>query len=638
MKYFLFYCFLFSCLACSEQQNSSTKPTKQVASYTIDDFYNNESIGGGAWNSTANKLLIHSNKTGIYNVYEIDVETGEQTAITSSEEESFFALGYVPNTNDILYTADKGGNEIDHIYLQTEDGSTKDLTPGDNVKANFYGFKDDDSAFYFTTNERDARYFDLYKMDVENWESELVYQNNEGYGIGTISDNEEYLTVSQPITTSENELYLVNLESGERTELSSNDQAGSYSAETFSKDGNWLYYTTNADNDFEYLKRYNLATKESETIFETNWDVSYTTFSKNEKYRAIATNEDAKTTIQLFDDEWKKIASPEVEGGEISSVRFSDDENKIRLTVSSSDAPTNIYTYSIESRNLKALTNTLNPDINRDDLVKSEVVRFQSFDGLEIPAIYYKPHQAFADEPVPALVLVHGGPGGQSRQSYSPLTQYLVNHGYAVLAVNNRGSSGYGKAFYEMDDRNHGDKDLKDCIAGKDWLAKQNYIDADKIGIIGGSYGGYMVMAALTFAPEEFAVGVNIFGVTNWLRTLQSIPPWWESFKIALYKELGDPNTQDSVRLREISPLFHTELVTKPLLVLQGANDPRVLQVESDEIVEAVKANGVPVEYIIFEDEGHGFVKKENEKEGYSKILEFLDQYLKGENTVEGKE
>jgi dipeptidyl aminopeptidase/acylaminoacyl peptidase len=226
-------------------------------------------------------------------------------------------------------------------------------------------------------------------------------------------------------------------------------------------------------------------------------------------------------------------------------------------------------------------------------------------------------------------VWVHGGPGGQSRLNYSALIQYLVNHGYAVLAVNNRGSSGYGKKFNHLDDKNHGDKDLKDCVEGKDYLASTGVVDMDRVGIIGGSYGGYMVMAALAFEPEAFDVGVNIFGVTNWLRTLRSIPPYWESFRNALYDELGDPHSQDSVRLRQISPLFHAENVIKPLMVLQGANDVRVLQVESDEIVEAVKENGVPVVYVVFDDEGHGFRKKENEIEGYGQILEFLDANLK---------
>jgi len=277
------------------------------------------------------------------------------------------------------------------------------------------------------------------------------------------------------------------------------------------------------------------------------------------------------------------------------------------------------------------LTHSLNKEINENDLVAGEVIRYPSFDGLEIPAILYKPHEASARNKVPALLLIHGGPGGQSRLGFSSTTQYLVNHGYTVLAVNNRGSSGYGKTFYNLDNQRHGEDDLMDCVKAKDFLTGLGYVDMDKVGIIGGSYGGYMTLAALTFQPEEFAVGVDLFGISNWVRTLKSTPPYWEAFRKALYDELGDPFTADSVRLYRISPLFHADQITKPLMVLQGANDPRVLKVESDEIVAAVEANGVPVEYVVFEDEGHGFVKKENQIEAWGQILLFLDKYLKGE-------
>jgi len=280
---------------------------------------------------------------------------------------------------------------------------------------------------------------------------------------------------------------------------------------------------------------------------------------------------------------------------------------------------------------LKQLTSTLNPEINSDHLVDAQVVRFKSFDGVEVPAIYYKPKQAGKDNKVPALIWVHGGPGGQSRVGYSNTIQYFVNHGYAILAVNNRGSSGYGKTFYKMDNRNHGDKDLKDCVWGKRWLAQQNYIDSTKVGIYGGSYGGFMSLAGIIQSPNEFAVGVYVCGVTNWIRTLRSIPPYWESYRKALYDEMGDPGTADSVRLKNISPLFNTDKIKTPLLVLQGANDPRVLQVESDEIVAGAKKNGTPVEYVLFPDEGHGFMKKENQVKAASETLKFLNKYLKKE-------
>jgi dipeptidyl aminopeptidase/acylaminoacyl peptidase len=230
---------------------------------------------------------------------------------------------------------------------------------------------------------------------------------------------------------------------------------------------------------------------------------------------------------------------------------------------------------------------------------------------------------------VPALVSVHGGPGGQSQVRYSALTQALVNHGYAVYEINNRGSSGYGKTFYAMDDRKHGDADLGDVVASKGMLEATGYIDPSRIGIIGGSYGGYMVLAALTLRPDAFQAGVDLFGISNWPRTLLSMPPWWGAVRDALIAEIGDPET-DAARLRRISPLFNADRIRAPLMVLQGANDPRVLKIESDEIVAAAKKNGVAVEYIVFPDEGHGFVKKENEIKGYGAVLAFLDRYLKG--------
>ena len=196
-----------------------------------------------------------------------------------------------------------------------------------------------------------------------------------------------------------------------------------------------------------------------------------------------------------------------------------------------------------------------------------------------------------------------------------------------VYDINNRGSSGYGKSFFALDDRKHGEADLADVVASKQMLVDTGYVDPGRVGIIGGSYGGYMVLAALAFRPDVFDVGVNIFGVSNWLRTLQSMPAWWGAERDALFAELGNPAT-DEERLRRISPLFHAERIKRPMIVLQGANDPRVLQVESDEIVAAVKKNNVPVEYIVFPDEGHGFVKRENEIRGYKAILNFLDTHL----------
>jgi len=601
-------------------------PTK----YSIEQFYQNNRIGGGSFSDDETKLLVRSDESGIFNVYEIDIVSGVKTQKTFSEKESYFAIDYLPGTNQILFSADKGGDELNHIYLMNEDGATTDLTPGENEKARFAGWSKDKKSMYFISNKRNPKFFDFYKMNIETWESEMLYQNDNGINISNMSEDETWFAFSQTITTSENKLFLTNRIDNSTIELS--EESGSYNASGFSKDNKYFFFITDVDKEFSYLVKYNIETGEKEVLFETNWDVMYSYLSENERYRVIAINEDGKNNLFIKDlVNNSDVYFPEIPDGDIKGVSFSESEEKIRLTIGTSKSPDNIYFYNMGSQELKKLTETLNPVINANDMVAAEVVRYPSFDGLEIPAIYYKPIDASKRNKVPALVWVHGGPGGQSRTGYSSFIQYLVNHGYAILAVNNRGSSGYGKTFYKMDDLNHGDKDLKDCIWGKKWLQAQDYIDAEKIGIIGGSYGGYMTMAAMTFTPDEFKVGVNIFGVTNWLRTLKSIPPYWESFRNALYKELGDPTTTDSVRLYEISPVFHAHKVKNPVMVLQGANDPRVLKIESDEIVAGIEANGITVEYVVFDDEGHGFRKKENEIEGYRKVLTFLETYLKGE-------
>ncbi len=624
MKKSIFFLMLV-CLPVWAQQD-----TTSVKEYTIEQFYGNTRVGGGVFSEDENKLLMSSDESGIFNVYEINIDNGNKTQVTNSKEDSYFAIDYVPGSNNILYSADKGGNEISHIYLLERSGKTKDLTPGENEKAMFGGWSDDKKSMIYLSNKRDPQFFDVYKMDIGIWEPQMIYQNDKGFQLEGISHKENLLVLSQPITTSENKLFLYNREKDSMEEISS--EKGSYSASGFSKDDQFLYYITDIGKEYAYLVEYNLETGVKNTLYETDWDVMYSNLSENDKYRVIAINEDGKNQIIVTNNQTgKEINLPRVPGADIKAVNFSDSENLMRLTIGTPKTPNNLYVYDFRTNELKKLTNTLNSDIDPEDLVASEVVRYESFDGLEIPAIYYKPHQASKNNKVPALVWVHGGPGGQSRTGYSALIQYLVNHGYAVLAVNNRGSSGYGKTFYKMDDKKHGEEDLKDVIWGKKWLQEQDYIDENSIGIIGGSYGGYMTMAAMTFEPEEFDAGVNLFGVTNWLRTLKSIPPYWEAFKTALYEEMGDPGTKDSIALYNKSPLFHADQVKNPVMVLQGANDPRVLQVESDEIVAELKKNNVPVEYVIFEDEGHGFIKKENEIKGYKQILAFLDKYLKDE-------
>ncbi|MFL7031813.1 alpha/beta hydrolase family protein [Vibrio cyclitrophicus] len=321
-----------------------------------------------------------------------------------------------------------------------------------------------------------------------------------------------------------------------------------------------------------------------------------------------------------------ELQLPTLPSGDLRGVNFSDDSSSMVFYINSDTSPSNLYTHKLGTDSiLFRLTNSGNPNIKEQNLVTGEVVRFKSFDGLEIPAILYKPKQANMKK-VPALIYIHGGPGGQSRKGYSATVQHLVNNGYAIIKINNRGSSGYGKTFFHLDDKRHGEDDLQDVVYNKKYLQTLDWVDADKIGVMGGSYGGYLTMAAMAFT-DEFKVGINIFGVTNWVRTLESIPPYWEAFRKSLYDELGDPTT-DKERLHNISPVFFGEQVKSPVLVVQGANDPRVLKIESDEMVESIRSGGTYVDYLVFDDEGHGFSKKANRISASNKYLEFLNTYL----------
>ncbi len=630
LLFFLLGFFLFT--ACSSQEAEEAEVPFQT--YTIDQFLKTTSVGGGYFNADESRLLVHSNETGIFNAYSIDISTGEKTPLTKSETESVFAMGYMPDSDTILYTSDKGGNEINHLFLLDTEGEVRELTEGEETKEMFHGFAHDLQSFFTGNNGRDARFMDVYEWDLETLNPKLIYTNEDGLDFSGMSRDKRWMTLQRTHNDFDSDLYLVDRDGKGDPKLISMEEGeiNHYSA-AFTPDNSILLYLTDKDSDWLYLMSYDLETGEQAEVFRPEkWDVSYVSYSYNGKYRVLGVNENAVTRLIItIVETGEQLELPNLPEGDVTGISFSRSEKLMRFYLVNDDAPANLFLYNLETGDLKQLTDNLNPEIQAGHLVSSELVTMQARDGLEFYGYLYKPVQAAPENRVPALLMIHGGPGGQSRPVYSGQKQFMVNHGYAIFDLNYRGSSGFGRTFSMADDQKHGKEPLWDCVDAKDWLkANADWIDPDKIGIMGGSYGGYMVMAALAYEPEEFAVGVNLFGVTNWVRTLKSIPPWWESFKYALYRELGNPETQEDM-LREISPLFHAEKITKPVIILQGANDPRVLQVESDEMVEAVREKGGIAEYVLFDDEGHGFSKTANQISGWNAVLEFTGRYLKAE-------
>ncbi len=640
-KLILFILLTLGLAACSKEPEAPEMKMEEVVEddsfevYSAESFFQTTSFGnassnGYAFSADQKQLLISSDETGVFNVYSVDLETADRTQLTGSTTNANFAESFFPEDNRVLFRADNGGDELNHVWVRELDGSVKDLTATENTRASFAGWSADGKLFYVLSNERDPKAFDLYAYQSSDYSRELIFENSEALSIQSISPDSKWLALTKSRTSADSDVYLKDLTSDEAPQLITEHTGNiAYNVYDFTPDSQMLIIATNEHGEWNEAWSYEIASGEKQPYVTADWDVSFVGFSHTGKYRYSGINQDAETKVTLTDlASGDNVELPNLPAGNVLSVRFSQDDSKIAFLLNGDTSPSDVYTMTIGGE-AKRLTYALNKAIDQDNLVEAEVVRYESFDGLKIPSILYKPKQASAMKKVPALVLVHGGPGGQTRKGYRAMVQHLVNHGYAVLGANNRGSSGYGKTFFHMDDKAHGEGDLQDIVWGRKYLETLDWVDKDRIGIIGGSYGGFMVAAALAFEPEVFDVGINIFGVTNWVRTLKSIPPWWESFKEALYDEMGDPAT-DEERHRRISPLFHAKNIVKPLLVVQGANDPRVLQVESDELVEAVRNNGVEVEYVLFPDEGHGFRKRENRIKASNAYVAFLDTYLKG--------
>ena len=621
--------------------SSQASSAQTVPVYPVEAFFETTSyaIAGSdqAFFPDGKSLLVTSDETGIFNAYKLDLDTGARTRMTTSTDNANIAIG-VLGDESILYTADGGGDELNHIYLRSPDGTIRDLTPGEKTKADFAGWTADGQAFFALTNERDPAYFDLYRYDATTFARTLIFKNEIGMDDLLISDDGSMLAGIKERTSADNNIYFVDLATKAKPRLISQHEGNvAHRLYSFTPAKDKLIYGTDAEGEFIQAFTYDLSNGEKVAFLAADWDVSFIGYSPSGRYRAVGVNADASLEVTLRDETTGEVVAmpASLPSGDLRNMSFAPDEQSIAFIINSSTSPSNIYHYDLNGGGVHQLTDALAGKVNPDHLVEAQVIRYPSYDGLEIPSIQYRPKMASADNPVPAIVLVHGGPGGQSRKGYSAMIQHLTNNGFAVLAANNRGSIGYGKTFYHLDDKRHGDVDLKDIVEAKSYLAGLDWVDGDNIAVMGGSYGGYMTMAALAFHPEVFDAGVNIFGVTNWTRTLQSIPPWWESFRESLYDEMGDPAT-DADRHQAISPLFHADTITKPVLIVQGANDPRVLQVESDEMVAAIQANNVPVDYILFPDEGHGFRKRDNRITASRAYVAFLSKWLKDEYEGQG--
>ncbi|HVF23143.1 MAG TPA: hypothetical protein VM941_08715, partial [Pyrinomonadaceae bacterium] len=375
---------LFAFIALNAQAVVAQQPARPSTTrqYTIEQFMNTTRIGGSSFSPDEKSILFHSNKTGIFNVYSVPVTGGEAAPLTKSTKESTFAVSYFPNDARILYTYDRGGNENNHLYVRELDGTERDLTPGDKTKANFLGWSHDRKSFFFATNERDQRFFDVFEMPTDTFKPSLIYKDETGLDFGDISDDKKFIAFQRSGgSQADSDVYLYNTATKELKNLTAHTGDVANSPQTFDPESKHLYFLSDSGSEFRHVARYSLATGKTEVVEKAPWDVSYTYFSRNGKFRVTAINEDARTKIKIYEQATGKLVDlPKLPNADITGVNISPSEKLMAFYLNGDRSPSNLYVYEFATKKATKLTNSLNPEINPDDLVDSQVIRYKSFD------------------------------------------------------------------------------------------------------------------------------------------------------------------------------------------------------------------------------------------------------------------
>ena len=565
------------------------------------------------------------------NVYVRPIDSNDEVRITDASKRSLYGYFWI-NDNRIAYVQDKGGDENIHIYAVDIDGKNNiDLTPFENIQARITDDLEDDPNFMLVAlNKRNPQIHDVYRLNVNNGDMDMIAENPGNIsGWGTDHDGKlRIATTSDGVNTSL--LYRENEDDDFKSILTTNFKE-SVSPLFFTFDNKELYVSSNRGRDKSAIFKFDLETaKEGELIFEHDEvDVYGLMSSKKRKVITGVSYTTDKRQIHFF-DKWREnlqsTLESQLKGVEVAISGLSKDETKAIVVTYSDRSRGTYYYYDIENDNLTKLAD-LSPWLNEDDMAFMKPIKYKSRDGLTIPGYLTLPLDYKKGEKLPVVINPHGGPWARDNWGFNPEIQFLANRGYAVLQMNFRGSVGYGREFWEISFKQWGKTMQDDITDGVNWLIEEGIADPDRIAIYGASYGGYATLAGLTFTPDIYACGVDYVGVSNIFTLLETLPPYWELGRQMMYEMIGNPETEKEL-LEAASPLFHIDKIKAPLLVAQGANDPRVKQAESDQIVDALKAKGIDVPYILKEDEGHGFYNEENQFDFYQEMEKFLDKHL----------
>jgi dipeptidyl aminopeptidase/acylaminoacyl peptidase len=607
--------------------------------FDIERYLNVRSAHGASVGPDGDRLSFLMDTTGVPQVWTLDEPGGWPEQRTFFDDRVTFA-SWSPERPELLVGRDRGGDERETLYrLDAATGEVVDLTQHPDAKHWFGGWSPDGDRFAFASNRRHGAVFDVYVQGRTETgaDAELVHEGDGWLSVSGWSPDGDRLLVTESHSSFDQDVYVLDVATGTRRHLTPHDGDVRHLSANWGPDGEGVYLATDRDGDTLSLSRIDLdtgdhapveAADDAAALADDEWNVDGVAVDEESRRLVYSRNVDGYTELGVGElvapGRLDHFPTPDLPPCVAGGVSFGPDGDRFALTVTLSDDTANVYVVDATTGVAERWTRASTAGIPRDSFVAPELVRYPSFDGLEVPAFFSLPEADTGHGETPVVVDVHGGPESQRRPSFGRVKQYLLSRGYAVFEPNVRGSTGYGKAYTHLDDVDKRMDSVADLQAGVEWLHDHPAVDPDRIAVMGASYGGFMTLAALTTYPDLWAAGVDIVGIANFVTFLENTGDWRRELREAEYGSLET----DREFLESISPVNHVGDVAAPLFVLHGENDPRVPVSEAHRIVEGAREAGVPVRELIFDDEGHGFTKLENRIEAYAAIAEFLDTHL----------
>lgn len=606
---------------------SSKNSIQQQQKYSFEDFQKSYALVDAALSPDGRSVYYISNKQKYPMIWSYNLDT--------KTDSLFFDLGrpiskviISPSGKYLVILADQSGDENFEIFsLNIVDKKIVDLTNRKGSRSALCGFADDNKTITFMTNARNQAYFDIYKMALsDNGQiveaPKLLVESNHTNSCGEFSKDLNKYSFVRYMTNLKQEIWIKDLLRNKLTKVSG-ESKNIYDGASWDKLGSSLLSISNVKTDFRNIVSVNQDGKSQKQKTFEKWNIVQFIYDRKNNFAAYVVNEDGYHKVKTTDSNLKNVKTLNLPLGLVKIVGLDKKAENILLSIETAKEPVELYVHSLKSEENTQVTKLNNSPVPKDQLVDNTLLKIKSEDGVEFSAWLMEPKTELKNGV--GVVFVHGGPEDQVLPNYSHYRQYLLNQGFTIIIPNFRGSTGYGTQFQKMVYQDWGGGHIKDLMASRQYLISKLGFDSKKISIIGGSFGGFSVLSSITQHPESYCAAVDIFGPVNLFSFIEAVPPSW---KDAIHELVGNPE-KDKDKLTEASPYFSLDKVKSPLLVIQGANDPRVKKSESDVLVQKLKSLGRKVDYVVFNDEGHGFSKNENQVTAFVSAAKHFNQYCK---------